>query len=285
MCSNVNIFFIDNPILCDAALGEIKTAMQVNRTIIFGVSYNCAPLSEQPTTSKPNRFLGYIPKTASTPPTQPAVISQDISKTQPLEEAPDNQVQVNPFLEPNYQSLPLAINEPEQPQRLEEERTSNLGENLTNDPQEFIQKTAETHHFYNSNENTPRPKGEPNQLIQEKEPKPLTPKQPVGQQEDIQLKQSDQPSPTSKPPTGEESESMQGDEPARHLKDPESQESQLSKMASQIEILRTQLQQLADQNQLLAKNLSSIISNSSQSKEHDRNTRRPLDDDYGSRGP
>lgn len=276
----------DNPILCDAALGEIKTAMQVNRTIIFGVSYDCAPLSEQPTTSKPNRFLGYIPKTASTPPTQPAAISEDISKTQPQEEAPDNQVQVNPFLERNYQSLPLAINEPEQPQRLEEERTSSLGENLTNDPQEFIQKTVETQNPSNTNENSQRTNEEPNQLTQEQEPKPLTPKQPVvDQQEEIQLKQSDQPSPTSKPSTEEESESMQGDEPARHLKDPEGQESQLSKMASQIEILRTQLQQLADQNQLLAKNLSQIMNNSSQSKEHDRNTRRPLDDDYGSRGP
>lgn len=267
-------------------MGEIKTAMQVNRTIIFGVSYDCAPLSEQPTTSKPNRFLGYIPKTAATQPTQPAAISESISKTQPVEEAPDNQVQVNPFLEGNYQNLPLAINQPEQKQILEEERTSRLGENLTNDPQEFIQKTAESQNS-NSNtyENTQRSNEEPNQLTQDEEPKSLTPKQPVlDQQEEIQLKQSDQPPPTSKSQS-EESESMQGDEPARHLRDPEGQESQLSKMASQIEILRTQLQQLADQNQLLAKNLSEIMSNGSQNKEHDRSTRRPLDDDYGSRSP
>lgn len=52
----------DNPILCDAALPEIQSAMEVNHTRIFGVSH-CPPLSEQPVTSKPNGFLGYIPET------------------------------------------------------------------------------------------------------------------------------------------------------------------------------------------------------------------------------
>lgn len=41
--------------------------MEVNHTKIIGVSY-CPPLSEQPTTSKPNGFLGYIPQKLPTPP-------------------------------------------------------------------------------------------------------------------------------------------------------------------------------------------------------------------------
>lgn len=41
--------------------------MEINHTRIIGVSY-CPPLSEQPTTSKPNGFLGYIPENVPTPP-------------------------------------------------------------------------------------------------------------------------------------------------------------------------------------------------------------------------
>ncbi|CAH0547367.1 unnamed protein product [Brassicogethes aeneus] len=52
----------DNPILCDAALPEIMSLMEINHTRIYGTTKSCLTLSEQPTTSKPNDFLGYIPE-------------------------------------------------------------------------------------------------------------------------------------------------------------------------------------------------------------------------------
>lgn len=60
----------DNPILCDAALPEITSAMEINHTRIFGVSH-CPPLSEQPVTTKPSVFLGFIPDTSSIAPLSP----------------------------------------------------------------------------------------------------------------------------------------------------------------------------------------------------------------------
>ncbi|KAI4471706.1 leucine rich repeat [Holotrichia oblita] len=49
----------DNPILCDSALPEILSVMEINHTKITGVA-NCPTLSEQPVTTKRNNFLGYI---------------------------------------------------------------------------------------------------------------------------------------------------------------------------------------------------------------------------------
>ncbi|KAK4877356.1 hypothetical protein RN001_009862 [Aquatica leii] len=57
----LKILLQDNPILCDAALPEIVAAMEINHTRISGVAH-CAPLSEQPTTAKPNAYLGFIPE-------------------------------------------------------------------------------------------------------------------------------------------------------------------------------------------------------------------------------
>lgn len=76
-----HLFLADNPILCDAALPEITSAMEVNHTRIFGVSH-CPPLSEQPTTSRPNRFLGYVPEEALVPSPAPAAISAEIFEYQ-----------------------------------------------------------------------------------------------------------------------------------------------------------------------------------------------------------
>ncbi|XP_056637540.1 insulin-like growth factor-binding protein complex acid labile subunit [Diorhabda sublineata] len=60
----LKLYLQDNPILCDAALPDIVSIMETNHTKIIGVSH-CPPLSEQPTTSKPNAFLGYIPETTN----------------------------------------------------------------------------------------------------------------------------------------------------------------------------------------------------------------------------
>ncbi|KAG5869504.1 Protein artichoke, partial [Gonioctena quinquepunctata] len=67
----LKIYLQDNPILCDAALPDTMLIMEINHTRIYGVSH-CPPLSEQPTTSKPNGFFGIIPATT---PSLPAAIS------------------------------------------------------------------------------------------------------------------------------------------------------------------------------------------------------------------
>ncbi|CAH1179548.1 unnamed protein product [Phaedon cochleariae] len=69
----LKIYLQDNPILCDAALPDIMSVMEINHTRIYGVSHNCPPLSEQPTTSKPNAFFGYIPESTPSLPTVIAV--------------------------------------------------------------------------------------------------------------------------------------------------------------------------------------------------------------------
>ncbi|GJQ76872.1 hypothetical protein Trydic_g15078 [Trypoxylus dichotomus] len=56
----------DNPILCDSALPEILSVMEINHTKITGVA-NCPTLSEQPVTTKRNNFLGYIGPEATSP--------------------------------------------------------------------------------------------------------------------------------------------------------------------------------------------------------------------------
>ncbi|XP_018328956.1 insulin-like growth factor-binding protein complex acid labile subunit [Agrilus planipennis] len=62
----LKVYLQDNPILCDAALAEIIAEMEANYTRIHGVSH-CAPLSEQPTTSKPNGYLGILPSSTPIP--------------------------------------------------------------------------------------------------------------------------------------------------------------------------------------------------------------------------
>lgn len=85
-CNLYKTFFADNPILCDAALPEIMSSMEINHTRIYGVAH-CPPLSEQPVTSKPNAFLGYIPETT---PSVPAAISANHPGGVELE--PNNQL-------------------------------------------------------------------------------------------------------------------------------------------------------------------------------------------------
>lgn len=63
--------------------------MEINHTRISGVSH-CGPLSEQPTTSKPNGFLGFIPENVENMYHQP-------------------EYKVNPFYkQPAYQPIPLS---------------------------------------------------------------------------------------------------------------------------------------------------------------------------------
>jgi len=53
------VFKLENPILCDAAMPEIRSEMETNHTRVSGVSH-CKPLNEQPITAKPNAYLGLL---------------------------------------------------------------------------------------------------------------------------------------------------------------------------------------------------------------------------------
>ncbi|XP_044253859.1 insulin-like growth factor-binding protein complex acid labile subunit [Tribolium madens] len=96
----LKIYLQDNPILCDAALPEIMSSMEINHTRIYGVSH-CPPMSEQPVTSKPNAFLGYIPETT---PSLPAVIASQPSQ----DSEPNNQLKPM-FKTSAYEAIQLSI--------------------------------------------------------------------------------------------------------------------------------------------------------------------------------
>jgi insulin-like growth factor-binding protein complex acid labile subunit len=161
----LKIYLQDNPILCDAALPEIMSSMEINHTRIYGVAH-CAPLSEQPVTSKPNAFLGYIPETT---PSLPAAIS---ANHRPLEQENEPNNRLKPLFKTSaYEAIQLRKND------LEDARKA--------------------------------------------------------QDQAVDLTQNDQ---------------YRVEEPKI---DPVKQEKQLSKLASEIEELRTRVEELASQNQIL----------------------------------
>ncbi|XP_063910606.1 insulin-like growth factor-binding protein complex acid labile subunit isoform X1 [Zophobas morio] len=99
----LKIYLQDNPILCDAALPEITSSMEINHTRIYGVAH-CPPLSEQPVTSKPNAFLGYVPDTT---PSLPAAISANLPT---IEQDGEPNNQVKPLYKTSaYEAIQLSI--------------------------------------------------------------------------------------------------------------------------------------------------------------------------------
>lgn len=267
-----SFFFVDNPILCDAALPEITSAMEVNHTRVYGVSH-CPPLSEQPVTSKPNAFLGYIPETT---PDLPAAISANIQE----QNMPENRVQqVNPFyVNPSYQPLPLSIQKVNfNEQRIENSNSETAGlidnKFSLNNPEVYVQK----HSLRSTNDEQPvenksvLPEISRQTNVLQDETKRLVGvvKSTNPEAGNVQIsnnKQSSEDNARSNTQTDEERE-QNGNKPV----DPQLQEKQINKMASEIEMLRTQIEELANQNVLLAKNINQIKSEttSNQSKEQD----------------
>lgn len=282
--------FTDNPILCDAALPEIASSMEVNHTRITGVSH-CPPLREQPVTSKPNSFLGYIPEVTSS---VPSAISTEVGEAANADESPENQVPVNLpyYTNPGYQPIPYNIRRPSSPllndqQVIEDSSNKNSAKTneagvsyvdqqyIINDTQEFLQRSATN--AADTNTSNQAINDDPSKLQQD-EINLLEVKNPQNASEVLEFKtQAVQNEPAidrfvmkdeAKPVNGDE-EHMQSDQPVRPTFDA-NQERQLSKMASEIQELRSQLQELANQNDLLAKNLNEIRTISNQSKEQDK---------------
>ncbi|CAG9862799.1 unnamed protein product [Phyllotreta striolata] len=175
----------ENPILCDAALPDITSIMETNHTRIYGVSH-CPPLNEQPTTSKPNAFLGYVPDSKTSKPIyNPPIEYQNEQEAQHT----DNQT-------PRVQNVePLSSGSPELRYEIH-----------NNDPTIVEDNSNITEHLNVVNGNDTATAGSDNS--------------------------------GSKPPSGGNF-------------DPVKQGKQIDKLASEIEELRTRIDQLSNQNQML----------------------------------
>lgn len=188
--------------------------MEANHTRVYGVAH-CGPLSEQPVTTRPSRFLGYIPEGMSPP---PSTVAEHIYQQQQIA----NENQVSPLY------VPPAIHRP--PDHLEF-RTVDLNNRRTLEEQQIALEPEVI------NEN-------PNQEVKYKRANLTTvvneTKSEVGLEENRNATVTD--------------EQMQNDQPvppAMVVMDPVAQERQLSKMATEIELLRSQIEQLAQQNRML----------------------------------
>jgi TolA-binding protein len=91
------------------------SSMEINHTRIYGVAH-CAPLSEQPVTSKPNAFLGYIPETT---PSLPAAIS---ANHRPLEQENEPSNRLKPLFKTSaYEAIQLRKNDLEDARKAQEQ--------------------------------------------------------------------------------------------------------------------------------------------------------------------
>lgn len=225
--------------MCDAALPEISALMEANHTRIYGVSH-CGPLSEQPVTSKPSRFLGYIPEESSTPPLPSSVAEQIYHRQQIANE--NNQVSplyVPPVIHRTPDHLEFRIVDLDSRRTLEEHHHRNLepdGDSPSEESEEVKYKRANVSLEINAQTTERIENGNVTAN--------LTTVEPV------------------------ENGQMQSDEPPRVLMDPVVQERQLSKMASEIELLRSQIEQLAQQNRMLL-NQQKFLNKSELQTEHD----------------
>lgn len=208
--------------------------MEANHTRIYGVSH-CGPLSEQPVTSKPSRFLGYIPE-ESTPSPPPSSVAEHIYNQQIANE--NNQV--SPLYVP-----PPVIHRP--PEHLEFRIVD-----LNN------RRTLEEHHHRNL-----EPDGEsPNESQEVKYKRANVTLTDEEREEATTLTSTERIEGRNATTEHNQDEQMQGDQAPRVLIDPIAQERQLSKMASEIEMLRSQIEQLAEQNRMLINQQQKITNKS-----------------------
>lgn len=246
--------------------------MEVNHTRIYGVSH-CPPLSEQPVTSKPNAFLGYVPETETTP-GLPAVISANIQE----QNIPENRVQqISPLYDnPNYQLLPLSIQKVNYNEQTRDNANSETGlidnKFILNNPELYIQKhpPRQTEEPAIENKGDLPEVGTQVNVLQDQPEKAITEhKNSKFDAETLGTKYVNSKD-NLKINTQDEEIANERQDTSRKTVVAEMQERQINKMASEIEMLRTQIEELANQNSLLAKNINQIKSeNTNQSKEQD----------------
>lgn len=232
MCKK-SLFFSGNPLLCDAAFPEIAAIMQTNHTRLYGVSH-CGPLSEQPVTTRPSRFLGYIPEGMSPP---PSTVAEHIYNNQQQQIAA-NENQVSPLYVPppaiHRQSDHLEFRTVD----LNARRTATLDEHIL-EPDVIDENPSDSNQEIKYKRANVTLSGEekPNDTISE-----------VGLNEEGRNVTANL---TLPEPTLDEQQIQNDEPPTKVLIDPIAQERQLSKMATEIELLRSQIEQLAEQNRML----------------------------------
>ncbi|KAJ8927916.1 hypothetical protein NQ314_019546 [Rhamnusium bicolor] len=232
----LKIFLKGNPILCDAALPEIMSAMEINHTRIYGVSH-CSPLNEQPITTKQNAFLGYI---AETTPLPAAISSHHADSNVQIQTIPDaklvlddpNNVQHN-----NKLLYPEKISDSGVELRTNHQYTIENDQPIMNTPVKPVLHNIE----------------KPIAITLQKPPSNDV-KQVIsgiqGSNDDINLQTSQ----TKITTLNEDSSSVKANEQVdakTQVFDPVQQGQQITKLASEIEELRSRIDQLSSQNQLL----------------------------------
>lgn len=210
----------DNPILCDSALPEILSVMEINHTKITGVA-NCPTLSEQPVTTKRNNFLGYIGPDATTP--LPANLPQEINEM----------TNINPLYNVAYNPLMPDI--------------SNQVKKSA------IESTSPTNHDENHQQNqiqSDQPKLQDDIFMplqhQEDSSSHIPNLQPLPYQHPIYKATIND----------EDSSKTISEDTTRPNRAQISPERQISKLTSEIEELRAKLQELASENQRLTHDLN-----------------------------
>lgn len=195
--------------------------MEANHTRIYGVAH-CGPLSEQPVTTRPSRFLGYIPEGMSPP---PSTVAEHIYQQQQIA----NENQVSPLY------VPPAIHRP--PDHLEF-RTVDLNN----------RRTLDEHHISLEPEVIDENPSDNPEIKYKRANVTAGDEKPIDSKSEEGLVESRNATANLTTPD----EQMQNDEPpSKVLVDPVAQERQLSKMATEIELLRSQIEQLAQQNRML----------------------------------
>lgn len=244
----LKIYLKENPILCDAALPEIIAAMEVNHTKLAGGSH-CAPLSEQPVTSKPNAFLGYVPDSL----TQSSVL---ISPPIPVQAQPHVYQQILSPVAPNqpqvHQQLLIGTAQPQVELKIAEQIVSN----------EMPQNDDANSHMDDHKEQQTHLNEDVVDVIEEVETNHHLLQEPLNQRkhniQPITNNEPDQDSDLYKRANVHVPEPprmvFHNDEPTTIL-----QEQQISQMSSEIEQLRTRVLQLTSENERLAQNLTQHI--------------------------
>lgn len=249
--------------MCDAALPEITAAFEINHTKIAGSS-QCAPLSEQPTTIKPNAYLGYIPETKL------------------------NGLQVNPiYNQLNYRqpSSTTYLQENSNQQQREEQNERYYNTNLKPnniEPQRDAEVVVQNTNLDNKLTQPPLPYQNQDNLLnlpvsnnmqQQKLLRSINPEDVVENHHHLHQQEQQSSSSTTPPPPPQEP-LIRNTQTLYAAVDPVAQEQELNQLATKIEELKTRVEELRTQNQRLANQM--LPKPQIQQQQHQLQQQQPL---------
>ncbi|XP_065160953.1 protein artichoke [Atheta coriaria] len=259
----LKIYLKDNPILCDAALPEITSSMEVNHTKIVGVSH-CPPLSEQPVTSKPNAFLGYIPE-VTTPQTVLPIQNEPIYKVESNNDARNLQDLNYPSIG-EHEFVPMRHGK-----HLHRPLDTPLPYQKYNNPNHVVMSHAPNPIQQQQPELTPirdtynkhQPETHQPQNYEQQYQQPVQIHEPVNALPAIvpenQTRAHDEPTLDDQPSVSMITELPMKDQAIYTNVDPHVQQLQISELASELVQLRSRVQELQSENARLTMNLRSSL--------------------------